>query len=61
MYEVRFVKSDGRSTLILVTPSLAEVEGIVPAADAVKYERAEIWLDGLCIRTINHNQLMPVR
>jgi hypothetical protein len=56
MYEVRFVRSDGHDTLIVVTPSLAEVEDMVPAADTVHYERAEIWADGECIRTIYHRQ-----
>lgn len=52
MYEVRFIKRDGTETLILMTPLLSEAEDTVPAAEHVEYEKAEIWCDERCIRTV---------
>jgi hypothetical protein len=51
MYEIRLVKSDGSTTLIYVTTSLADVQNVLPDMKVAKYEKAEVWLDGKCIRT----------
>lgn len=50
MYEVKFIKQDGKEALILVTPFLSEAEDTVSAAKRVEYERVEIWREGQCIR-----------
>jgi hypothetical protein len=51
MYEIRLVKKDGTTTLIYVTTFLSEVRSPPPVFEKLDYDRAEIWLDGECIKT----------
>ena len=53
MYEIRFIKDDGKATLIYITPFSFDAlpAGLTQSVAMMNYHHAEIWLDGERVRT----------